>query len=138
MLPKKIDFVSRIKSRLPQYQANYIFWKYAPACLPYEPKAGTFAELKANTPGFPDLTEREAESWLLEEDVQGAVKSLLERKNTADLLQLHEDYTMAAKTDPQALKALLELNKTLFKEQTNDLMKLLEGVPDNLDGEDDG
>ena len=92
-------------------------------------------ELRENTPGFPDVTERQAEAWLLDEQAQGAVKLLLERKNTADLLQLHEDYVKSAQTDPQSLRALLELNKALFKEKDNALLKLLDGVPDDLDGD---
>lgn len=131
----ELDLVSEIKRRLPLHQANYLFWRYAPSCLPYEPIKNTFMELRENTPGFPDVTERQAEAWLLDEQAQGAVKLLLERKNTADLLQLHEDYVKSAQTDPQSLRALLELNKALFKEKDNALLKLLDGVPDDLDGD---
>lgn len=139
-MPRKrveLDLVAEIRRRLPRYQADYIFWKYSPCCLSYEPQKNTFAELRENSPGFPqDATERQAEQWLLSDEVQGCVRLLLERKNVQQLHDLHEQYYQMAQTDPQSLRALLELNKTLFKEKDSALMKLLEGV--DLDGEDDG
>jgi len=132
----QLDIVAEIRERLPEYQANYIFWKYAPCCLPYEPETGTFAELKENTTGFPsDTTERTAQQWELDDAVQGAVKLILERQNVRQLYQLHEQYFEMAQSDPQSLRALLELNKSLFKDSDNALMKLLQSVPDDLDGE---
>lgn len=131
----ELDIISEIKRRLPKYKADYIFWKYSPCCLSYEPQENTFAELKQNSPGFPqEITERQAEQWLLDDTVQGAVKLLLERKNVQQLHDLHEQYFQMAQTDPQSLRALLELNKALFKQEDNALLKLLQNVPDDLDG----
>lgn len=140
-MPRKraeLDLVSEIKRRLPRYQADFVFWKYSPCCLSYEPQKNTFAELRENSPSFPDVTERIAEQWLLSDEVQGCVRLLLERKNVQQLHDLHEQYYQMAQTDPQSLRALLELNKALFKQEDNALMKLLQNVPDDLDGEADG
>lgn len=134
-----LDIVAEIRERLPNYQANYVFWRFSRCCLSYEPKTGTFEELKENTPGFPaDITERTAEQWELDDAVQGAIKLILERQNIKQLYQLHEQYFEMAQSDPQSLKALLELNKSLFKSEDNALMKLLQNVPDDLDGDTDG
>ena len=132
----ELDIVGEIRSRLPDYVSNYIFWKYAPYCLEFE--ARTFEDLKNSSKDFPqDSTERTAERWLLDDGTQSCVRLLLEKKNERQLLDLHETYVEAAQTDPQALRALLELNKSLFKERESGLMKILKGLPDDLGGDAD-
>ena len=132
-----LDIMNEIHNRVPDHVADYIFWRYAPYCLEFEAK--TFEELREHSTGFPmEATERTAERWLLDDGAQACVRLLLERKNEKQLLDLHETYVDAAQSDPQALRALLELNKSLFKERESGLMKMLKGLPDDLDGDDNG
>ena len=132
-----IDVVSEVKSLLPPNKAAYVFWRYAPECLPYEAADASFSELKANVPNFPqDLTEQQAQQWLLEDNVQAAVRLLLQKKNVQQLLDLHETYVRKAETDHNSLKALLELNKALFAEGAESkLLALLNGIPDEEDAD---
>ena len=134
---EQLDIVAEIRRRLPNYKAEYLFWKYAPCCLSYDPEKGNFEELKEKVQGFPDVSERVAGQWLLDDTVQAAVKILLERKNVQQLHELHEQYFGMARSDPQSLRALLELNKVLFKSDEDALMKLLKTIPDDLGGDSD-
>lgn len=52
----------------------------------------------------------------------------------SDCVKCNEQYFQMAQTDPQSLRALLELNKAMFKQEDNALLKLLQNVPDDLDG----
>ena len=74
--------------------------------------------------------------WLLDADVQDLVRLLLERKNQQQLLDLHEKYVIKAENDPNSLKALLQLNETLFKSTGSQIFALLDGVPDDVIEED--
>ena len=127
-----IDVVAEVKTLLPPCRAAYVFWRYAPECLDYEATENTFSELQANVPAFPkDFTEQQARQWLLEDNVQAAVRKLLQRKNVQQLLDLHETYVRKAETDHNSLKALLELNKALFAEGVESkLLALLKVIPD--------
>ena len=132
-----IDVVAEVKTLLPPCRAAYVFWRYAPECLDYEATENTFSELQANVPAFPkDFTEQQARQWLLEDNVQAAVRKLLQRKNVQQLLDLHETYVRKAETDHNSLKALLELNKALFAEGVESkLLALLKDIPDVEDGD---
>lgn len=132
-----IDMVAEVKTILPLCKAAYVFWRYAPECLDYEATENTFSELKANAPDFSkDLTEQQARQWLLEDNVQVAVRKLLQRKNVQQLLDLHETYVRKAETDHNSLKALLELNKALFADGVESkLLALLKDIPDVEDGD---
>ena len=132
-----IDVVAEVKDLLPSFKAAYVFWRYAPECLDYEATENTFSELQANVPDLPkDFTEQQARQWLLEDNVQAAVRKLLQRKNIQQLLDLHETYVHKAETDHNSLKALLELNKALFTEGVESkLLALLKDIPDVEDGD---
>lgn len=132
-----IDVVAEVKNLLPSCRGAYVFWRYAPECLDYEATENTFSELQANVPAFPkDFTEQQARQWLLEDNVQAAVRKLLQRKNVQQLLDLHETYVRKAETDHNSLKALLELNKALFTEGVESkLLALLKDIPDVEDGD---
>ena len=132
-----IDVVAEVKNLLSPCRAAYVFWRYAPECLDYEATENTFSELQANVPDFSkDFTEQQARQWLLEDNVQAAVRKLLQRKNVQQLLDLHETYVRKAETDHNSLKALLELNKALFAEGAeNKLLALLKDIPDVEDGD---
>ena len=132
-----IDVVAEVKNLLPSCRGAYVFWRYAPECLDYEATENTFSELQANVPNFPkDFTEQQARQWLLEDNVQAAVRKLLQRKNVQQLLDLHETYVRKAETDHNSLKALLELNKALFAEGVESkLLALLKDIPDVEDGD---
>ncbi len=130
-----VDIISQIKRKVPNYQADYIFWKFAPECLSYDPVKGDFTELKAKSSDFPNISERIASQWLLDDDIQAAVTLLLQRKNTQQMHELHQKYYELSQTDHQALRALLELNKTLFKDDESALDKLLKGIPDDVESD---
>lgn len=128
------EVIKELKKRLPTYKVDYLCYKYAPFCVSYDLQTGTFEELKERSYQFPQVaTETTCLQWLLDEGAQTAIKLLLERKNALDLFELHQTYTEKAKTDTNALKALLELNKVLFSnDDENALLKLLDGIPDEL------
>lgn len=126
----ELDVVSEIKKTLPTYKADYIFYLYSKECLSFEPKQNTFEELKAHSEGFPSgATERTARQWLLSDDMQVAIKMLLERVNTQRMNELYSLYSEKAKTDTNALKQLLELNKVLFADKSDsELTKILNNI----------
>lgn len=128
----KPEIVKRILDEMPEYKANYIFWRYAPECMTCSPAGKSFTDFKTAA-GLPEhFTEDSCKMWLLDADVQDLVRLLLERKNQQQLLDLHEKYVVKAENDPNSLKALLQLNETLFKDTGSQLFALLDGVPDDV------
>ena len=124
----KPEIVKRILGAMPEYKANYIFWRYAPECMTCKPSGKSFADFKTAAELPEHFTEENCKMWLLDADVQDLVRLLLERQ----LLDLHEKYVVKAENDPNSLKALLQLNETLFKDTGNQLYSLLDGVPDDI------
>jgi hypothetical protein len=124
---------------LKDYRANYVYWRFCPDALPPDIPAGcSFQTLKQKS-GMPDvITEQAAALWLLDDGIQQLVKSLLEAKKGLQMLELHDIYYERAKTDSNSLKGLLQLDETLFKDEQNALLALLDGVPDDvIEGEPD-
>ncbi len=128
------EVIKDIKKKLPAYKVDYLCFKYAPYCASYEVDTGTFEELKSRSPQFPQVaTEHTCLQWLLDDEMQSAVKALLAKKNDLELFELHQTYIEKARTDTNALKALLELNKVLFQDSSeNELMKLLDNIPNDI------
>ena len=132
----KPEIVKRILDSMPEYKANYVFWRYAPECMTCTLENKSFDSFKAAAALPEHFTEDSCKMWLLDADVQDLVRLLLERKNQQQLLDLHEKYVVKAENDPNSLKALLQLNETLFKNTGNQLYNLLDAVPDDVIGEE--
>ncbi|CAB1244937.1 conserved protein of unknown function [Ruminococcaceae bacterium BL-6] len=109
----------------------YILWKYAPQLLPQQFK--TFDDLKNNYKVFtPKITEKTAENWLLEENVQTAVKWLLKREHQAKMIELYNVYYERAQTDTNAFKAFVEFSNQFFADtQSSELLDIVQGIKDD-------
>ena len=127
---QKLDIVAEINKMLPSYEAEYLFWLYSKECLSYEPCDNSFNELKEKTVNFPkEVTERTAKQWLLDETVQKASKLLLARVNVQQMNELHQLYVERSKSDNNALKQLLDLNKVLFaNDSDSEIARILNDI----------
>ncbi len=110
----------------------FILWKYAPRLLP-NAEIKTFDDLKANYKAFTEgMTEPNCNKWLLEENVQSAVKWLLKRLHQAKLIELYNTYYEKAKEDTTAFKAFTEFADKFFaEEKDSELLSILNGIKDD-------
>lgn len=120
----------------------YILWKYAPDLLPKN-------TLENPIKTFDDLTvayecikadQRICENYLMEENVQKAVKWLRSRQHTQKMFDLYDRLCeKAADGDVQAFKAVLEFgDKYLSDTKEAELLKVLHNVNLNSDDEEEG
>ena len=109
----------------------YILWKYAPELLP--DKFITFDDLKNNFKCFTaGVTEKTAENWLMEENVQTAVKWLLKREHQKKLIELYNIYYDKAKTDTNAFKAFIDFSNQFFNDdKKSDVLDIIQNIPDS-------
>jgi acyl-CoA-binding protein len=109
----------------------YILWKYAPELLPA--KFITFDDLKNNFKCFTaGVTEKTAENWLMEENVQTAVKWLLKREHQKKLIELYNIYYDKAKTDTNAFKAFIDFSNQFFNDdKKSDVLDIIQNIPDS-------
>lgn len=109
----------------------YIIWKYAPELLPQTCK--TFNDLKSAYKVFPqESTDKAAENWLLEEDVQTAVKWLLKRENQKKMIELYNIYFRKAQDSTDAFKAFVDFSHKFFADdKRNDLLSMVENMSEN-------
>ena len=114
----------------------YILWKYAPELLPQHFK--TFDDLKNNYKCFTKgATEKIAENWLMEENVQTAVKWLLQREHQKKMIELYNIYFDKAKNDTNAFKAFIDFSNQFFADdKKNGILEIVQGLNDK-DFEDD-
>ena len=114
-----------------QTKAYYILWKYAPELLPAKFK--TFDDLKNNYKVFTaGVTEKTAENWLMEENVQTAVKWLLKREHQKKLIELYNIYYDRAKTDTNAFKAFIDFSNQFFNDdKKSDVLDIIQNIPDS-------
>ena len=114
----------------------YILWKYAPELLPQHFK--TFDDLKNNYKCFTKgATEKIAENWLMEENVQTAVKWLLKREHQKKMIELYNIYFDKAKNDTNAFKAFVDFSNQFFADDIkNGILEIVQGLNDK-DFEDD-
>ena len=114
-----------------QTKAYYILWKYAPELLPAKFK--TFDDLKNNYKVFTaGVTEKTAENWLMEENVQTAVKWLLKREHQKKLIELYNIYYDRAKTDTNAFKAFIDFSNQFFADdKKSDVLDIIQNIPDS-------
>ncbi len=110
----------------------FIMWKYAPQLLP-NPNLKTFDDLKGNYKTFTDgMTEQSCNNWLMEENVQTAVKWLLKREHQAKLIELYNTYYDKAKDDTNAFKAFTDFSDKFFaEEKDSELLGILNGIKDD-------
>lgn len=115
-------------------KAYYIIWKYAPQLIVGGEKIKTFNDLKTHFSGYfnqKNLDEKEAEGWLMLENVQSAVKWLLKRENQAKMIELYNVYYDKAKDgDVQSFKAFVDFQKEFFKDGENqsELQSLINNI----------
>ena len=109
----------------------YILWKYAPQLLPQQFK--TFDDLKNGYKVFtPGMTEKTAENWLLEENVQTAVKWLLKREHQAKMIELYNVYYNKAQEDTNAFKAFIDFSNQFFADsQSSELLNIVQKINDD-------
>ena len=114
-----------------QTKAYYILWKYAPELLPAKFK--TFDDLKNNYKVFTaGVTEKTAENWLMEENVQTAVKWLLKREHQKKLIELYNIYYDKAKEDTNAFKAFIDFSNQFFNDdKKSDVLDIIQNIPDS-------
>ena len=119
----------------------YILWKYAPDLLPkntLENPIKTFEDLTAAYECIkPD--QRICENYLMEENVQKAVKWLRSRQHAQKMFDLYDEFCEKAATgDVQAFKAVLEFgDKYLSDTKEAELLKVLHNVNLNSDDEEE-
>lgn len=118
-------------------KAYWILFKFAPELLPRKSK--TYKELQDNYVCFAKFDEEYCENYIYQEDVQSAVKWLLKRKYTADMIDMYQKYLEKAKNDTRALKDFMMLKDEFFKdENANELLNILQGIDvDTTDDTDD-
>lgn len=125
-----------IKMVKTQTKVYYILWKYAPELLSANFK--TFDDLKNNYKVFTaGITEKTAENWLMEENVQTAVKWLLKREHQKKMIELYNIYYNKAKEDTNAFKAFVDFSNQFFADdKKNGILDIVQGLNDK-DFEDD-
>lgn len=130
---QELSIYSKLKSLVKtDSKVYFIMWKYAPQLLP-NPNLKTFDDLKGNYKTFTDgMTEVSCNNWLMEENVQTAVKWLLKREHQAKLIELYNTYYDKAKDDTNAFKAFTDFSDKFFaEEQSSELLGILNGIKDD-------
>lgn len=130
---QEISIIHKIKGMVKtDAKVYFIMWKFAPQLLP-NPNIKTFADLKGNYKTFTDgMTEVNCNNWLMEENVQTAVKWLLKREHQAKLIELYNTYYERAKEDTNAFKAFTDFSDKFFaEEKDSELLSLLNGIKDD-------
>ena len=130
---KEQSIQSKLFSLVSTYPKVYfIMWKYAPQLLP-NPNIKTFEDLKNNYKSFTDgMTEQSCNNWLMEENVQTAVKWLLKREHQAKMIELYNIYYNKAKEDTNAFKAFIDFSDKFFvEEKDSELLGILNGIKDD-------
>ena len=114
-----------------QAKAYYIIWKYAPELLPNH-NIKTFEDLTSQYKTFTKgMTKQVCENWLMEENVQTAVKWLLQREHQKKMIELYNIYYDKAKSDTNAFKAFVEFSNQFFADnKKNDMLNVLQSIPD--------
>lgn len=105
----------------------FILWKYAPHLMPKE--IDTFEDLTKTYKTFRGINEKRAINWLAEENVQTAVKWLMNRLHQQKMIELYNLYYEKAKEDTQAFKAFIDFSDRFFaNNQDNELLAMLRGI----------
>ena len=120
-----------------QAKAYYIIWKYAPELLPNQ-DVKTFEDLTSQYKTFTKgMTAHVCDNWLMEENVQTAVKWLLQREHQKKMIELYNIYYDKAKDDTNAFKAFIDFSNQFFADdKKNGILEIVQGLNDK-DFEDD-
>lgn len=107
----------------------YILWKYAPHLLTNR-ELKSFDDLKDNYKTFTEgMTEVSCSNWLFEQNVQTAIKWLLNRLHQEKMIELYGLYFVKAKDDTNAFKAFIDFSEKFFAaEKDSELLSILQGV----------
>lgn len=123
-----------LKSKLEEYTTTkkvyWILWKYK---VMY--RNDKFEDISRKFLG--GMKEDDAEKYLLEEDVQKAIKYLHKILHTQKMIELYNIYFERAKEDTNAFKAFVDFSKTFFADdKESELAALLNSVDigDDIDG----
>lgn len=130
---QEVSIYQKLKSMVKtDAKVYFIMWKYAPQLLP-NPNLKTFDDLKNNYKTFTKgMTEQSCNNWLMEQNVQTAVKWLLKREHQAKLIELYNTYYEKAKEDTNAFKAFTEFSEKFFaEEKDSELLGILNGIKDD-------
>lgn len=125
--------VMRIKGMVKtDAKVYYIIWRFSPHLLPKN-DIKTFDDLKNSYKTFTaGMTETFCENWLTEENVQTAVKWLLNRLHQKKMIELYNIYFEKAKEDTTAFKAFIEFSEKFFaEEKDSELLSILNGMKDD-------
>ena len=128
------SIISKIKEMVKtDAKVYFILWKYAPHLIPEDRKIITFDDLKSSYKTFTDgMTEQNCNNWLTEQNVQTAIKWLMNRLHQAKMIELYNLYFDKAKEDTQAFKAFIEFSEKFFAEQKDsELLGILQGIKDD-------
>ena len=122
-----------------QAKAYYIIWKYAPDLLP-NPNVKTFEDLTSQYKTFTKgMTAHVCENWLMEENVQTAVKWLLQREHQKKMIELYNIYYDKAKSDTNAFKAFIDFSNQFFADdKKNGILEIVQGLNDKDFDDDTG
>ena len=122
-----------------QAKAYYIIWKYAPDLLP-NPNVKTFEDLTSQYKTFTKgMTAHVCDNWLMEENVQTAVKWLLQREHQKKMIELYNIYYDKAKTDTNAFKAFIDFSNQFFADdKKNGILEIVQGLNDKDFDDDTG
>ena len=114
-----------------QAKAYYIIWKYAPELLPNH-NIKTFEDLTSQYKTFTKgMTKQVCENWLMEENVQTAVKWLLQREHQKKMIELYNIYFDKAKNDTNAFKAFVEFSNQFFADdKKNGILEIAQKLSD--------
>jgi hypothetical protein len=112
----------------------YLLWKYAPEFLPCKKKVETFEELRETYTAFKKFkVEEDCTKWLIENNIQTAIKWLLNKTHALKMVELYNTYFENAKEDVQAFKAFTDFSEKFFaSEKDSELLAILNNI-----GEDD-
>lgn len=130
---QELSIYSKLKTMVKtDSKVYFIIWKYAPHLLS-NPNLKTFDDLKGNYKTFTDgMTEQSCNNWLMESNVQTAIKWLLKRLHQAKLIELYDTYYLKAKEDTNAFKAFTDFSDKFFaEEQSSELLGILNGIKDD-------
>ena len=122
-----------------QAKAYYIIWKYAPDLLP-NPNVKTFEDLTSQYKTFTKgMTPHVCDNWLMEENVQTAVKWLLQREHQKKMIELYNIYYDKAKSDTNAFKAFIDFSNQFFADdKKNGILEIVQGLNDKDFDDDTG
>lgn len=125
-MPEKREksLLAKLEEYVPTHKAYFIMWKF---CGMYQHL--NFEEFSKNY--LNGVKPETIEKYMLEEDVQKAIKYAKKIVHQKNLIELYEIYFEKAKEDTQAFRAFNDFSKSFFAdEKDSELTVLLNGIDD--------